>query len=200
MPTGRLDLFIAKLPVNTVVLTLNCSEASSELLSLPRGDAKLTLVRGGEKQQIQLEILEGRECFADFMEMNYALARRFQLRALRRYALTYAPDNRTLTIHPAPISGTIAPVTSGAIGANTISVGFELLSRLGIPERQGMLLTVRAGGNNAKFRLHVPSNLSDDRLRFSSQWLQRWRLAVNRPHRLQFDQRNSTLSLAPFLR
>ncbi|XID95015.1 hypothetical protein ACF3MZ_11085 [Paenibacillaceae bacterium WGS1546] len=197
MPTGRLDLFIAKLPVNTVVLTLNCSEGSSELLSLPRGGAKLTLVRGSEKQPIQLEILEGRECFADFMEMNYALAKRFQLRALRRYSLKYDPDERTLTISPSPLSETIAPVTPGAVGANTVSVGFELLSRLGIPERQGMLLNVRAGRNSAKFRLHVPSNLSDDRLRLSAPWLQKWKLAANRPHKLQYDQRNGTLSLAP---
>ncbi|RED86483.1 MULTISPECIES: hypothetical protein [Cohnella] len=195
MASGRLDLFIAKLPLHTVVLTLNCSEKASDLLSIPR-NTKLTLKRGGIKQQIQLQFLEGRECFADFMEMNYALARRFRLTALRRYTLDYNPNDQSLTINPAPLSETVALIASGPIAAGSLSVGYELLSRLGIPERQGSIIKVRSGKHLVKLHLHVPANLSDDRLRLSSQWLQRWKLAPNQNHMLQFDQRTFTLSIA----
>ncbi|MFB9273525.1 hypothetical protein [Cohnella cellulosilytica] len=196
MASGRVDLFIAKLPLHTVVLTLNCSETASELLSIPR-NAKLTLKRGKVKQQIQLQFLEGRECFADFIEMNFALARQFQLTALRRYTLTYNPGDQSLTISPSPHSETAALIASGPVSAGTLSVGYELLSRLGIPERQGSVIKVRSGKNLAKLRLHVPANLSDDRLRLSSQWLQKWKLSPNHNHQVQFDQRNFTLSIAP---
>jgi hypothetical protein len=180
MATGRLDLFISKLPLHTVVITLNCSDSASELQAIPH-NTTVTLKRGTIKQAIQLQFLEGRECFADFMEMNFALARRFQLTALRRYSLTYNPADRSLTVKPAPLSDTSA-----------------LLSRLGIPERQGTLIKVRQGKNITRMRLHVPANLSDDRLRLPNHWLQKWKLNANQPHLLQFDQRNFTLSLSPF--
>ncbi len=144
MASGRLDLFIAKLPINTVVLTLNCSDSASELLSIPLYSA-LYLKRGTIKQAIQLQFLEGRECFADFMEMNFALARQFQLNALRRYLLTYNPSDQTLTIKPSPISEATAPLLASTLGSGTLSVGYELLSRLGIPERQGSLIKIRQG-------------------------------------------------------
>jgi hypothetical protein len=196
MTSGRLDLFIAKLPIHTIVLTLNCSDSDSELLTIPR-NAPLYLVRGKIKQAIQLQFLEGRECFADFMEMNYALARQFQLNALRRYLLTYNPDDQTLTVKPSPLSETTANLSSSLISSGTLCVGYELLSRLGIPERQGKLIKVRQGKNLARFRLLVPANLSDDRLRLPSNWLQKWKLTANNPLLLQYDQRSSTLSLTP---
>ncbi|WP_239616882.1 hypothetical protein [Cohnella mopanensis] len=195
MASGRLDLFIAKLPIHTVVLTLNCSDSASELLAIPFNKT-IILRRGNIKQAIQLQLLEGRECFADFMEMNYALARRFQLTALRRYSLTYQAWDQTLTIKPEPISETTATIMSSAIGSDTISVGYELLSRLGIPERQGTLINVRNGKNITRLRLQVPANLSDDRLRMPSYWLQKWKLHANQLHLLQFDQRNLTLTLS----
>jgi hypothetical protein len=196
MASGRLDLFIAKLPNHTVVLTLNCSDSASELLTIPR-NVPIYLKRGTIKQAIQLQFLEGRECFADFMEMNYALARQFQLSALRRYLLTYNPSDQTLTVKSSPLSETTAILSSSLDSSGTLSVGYELLSRLGIPERQGSLIKVRYGKNLARFHLHVPANLSDDRLRISSGWLKKWKLKSNKAHLLQYDQRNSTLSLTP---
>ncbi|MCD9023449.1 hypothetical protein [Cohnella silvisoli] len=196
MASGRLDLFIAKLPIHTVVFTLNCSDSASELLSVPR-NAQLYLKRGTIKQAIQLQFLEGRECFADFMEMNFALARQFQLNALRRYLLTHNPVDQTLTIKPSPLSETTAILSTSANNSGTLSVGYELLSRLGIPERQGSLIKIRQGKTITNFRLHVPANLSDDRLRISSYWLQKWKLIANNSYLIQYDQRNSTLSVTP---
>ncbi|QMV40080.1 hypothetical protein [Cohnella cholangitidis] len=197
MATGRLDLFISKLPLHTVVLTLNCSDSASELLAIPH-NVTVTLKRGTIKQAIQIQFLEGRECFADFMEMNFALARRFQLTALRRYSLTYNPADRSLTVKPSPLSDTSALLMTSTLGSGTVSVGYELLSRLGIPERQGTIIKVRQGKNVTRMRLHVPANLSDDRLRLPNHWLQKWKLNANQPHLFQFDQRNFTLSLSPF--
>jgi hypothetical protein len=198
MASGRFDLFIAKLPIDTVVLTLNCSDPTSELLSIPR-NAPLHLKRGTIKQAIQMQILEGRECFADFMEMNYGLARRFQLSALRRYLVTYNDSDQTLTIKPSPLSETTAILTSSVISSGTLSVGYELLSRLGIPERQGLLIKIRQGKTTTRFRLLVPANLADERLRISSYWLQKWKLTANHSHLLQYDQRDSTLIVTPIL-
>jgi hypothetical protein len=196
MASGRLDLFIAKLPVNHIVLTLNCWDSPSGLLAVPR-NTRIIMRRGSIKQAVQLEVLEGRECFADFMEMNYALARQFQLTALRRYSLAYQAEDRTLAISPSPLSESLALISPGANGSDTLSVGFELLSRLGIPERQGVIIKVRSGKNLARLRLHVPANLSDNRLRLSSPLLQRWKLGANQSHLLQFDQRTFTLSVTP---
>ncbi len=195
MASGRVDLFIAKLPLHAVVLNLNCSERPSGLLSIPR-NAQLTLKRGRDKQQIQLQLLEGRECFADFMEMSLELARQFRLTAFRRYTLVYNSGEQTLTISPSPHSQATALIVPGSASAGTLTVGYELLSRLGIPERQGLIIRVRKGKHLAKLRLHVPANLADDRLRLSPQWLRNWGLASNQKHLVQFDQHNFTLSIA----
>jgi hypothetical protein len=194
MVSGRLDLFIAKLPINNVVLTLNCYDSTSELLTIP-SNKPLILQRGKIKQTVQLQLLEGRECFADFIEMDYTLARRLQLTALRRYLLIYNPLDQTLTIKPSPLSEVTAILSSATQSSTTLSVGYELLSRLGIPEREGMLIKVQQGKHVASFRLHVPSNLSDERLRLSLSWLQKWKLKANHSYLLQYDQRTSTLNL-----
>jgi len=194
MASGRLDLFIAKLPLHTIVLTLGCTGSSSELAAIPR-NSTITLVRGTIKQAVQVQFLEGRECFADFIEMNFALARRFQLQPLHRYMFTYNTAARTLSIQPAPISESVASLLSQSTAG--ISIGYELVSKLGIPERQGLPLRVRYGKYLASLRLQVPANLSDDRLRLPAYWIQKWRIAANQPFRLQYDQRNSMLSLTP---
>jgi hypothetical protein len=196
MSSGRLDLFIAKLPLQTVVITLNSSDTESELHRIPH-NTPVILQRNNIKRAIQLQFLEGRECYADFMEMNYALAKLLQLNALRRYQLTYNASDRTLSIKPSPLSEATATLSSSStLGSNTLSVGYVLLSQLGIPERQGTLLKVRLGKNEAKFRLQIPANLSDDRLRIPAVWCQKWKLSINQAHLLQYDQRNSTLSMA----
>jgi len=198
MASGVLDLFFAKLPNHNVVLTLNGSDSTSELLAIPRNTA-ITLKRGNIKQNIELQFLEGRECFADFMEMNYALARQFQLKALRRYLLTYDPSDHSITIQPSPRSVTTALLlTSSTLGSSSLSVGYELLSKLGIPERQGTNIKLRQGNNMTSLRLHVPANLSDDRLLLPTSWVQKWRLRANQRHLLQFDQRNFILSMSPY--
>jgi hypothetical protein len=127
--------------------------------------------------------------------MDYTLARRLQLTALRRYLLIYNPLDQTLTIKPSPLSEVTAILSSAAQSSTTLSVGYELLSRLGIPEREGMLIKVQQGKHVANFRLHVPSNLSDERLRLSLSWLQKWKLKANHSYLLQYDQRTSTLNL-----
>jgi hypothetical protein len=194
MASGRLDLFIAKLPINTIVLTLNCSSSDSELQSISRTET-ITLQRGKIKQVVQLQYLEGRECFADFMEMSFTLARRFQLKALRRYTLTYSSETHILTIAPSPVSEAEATISANGSTPGYLSIGYELLSYLGIPERQGAPIKFRYGKNIANLRLHVPANLSDDRFRLPAAWMQKWKLNANTAYLLQYDQRNSTVSL-----
>lgn len=195
MATDRLDLYIAKLPNNSVVMTLGCTDAVSELLAIPR-NTPLTLARGTIKApNVNIQFLEGRECFADFMEMNHELAGRLQMQALRRYSLTYLSSTKTLAIQPTPISEATAIVH--AQNAANISIGYELVSRLGIPERQGLPIRIRNGKYIAGLRLQVPANLSDNRMRLPSYWLNKWRLAPNAPYKLVYDQRYSVLTLSP---
>ncbi len=194
MATGRLDLYIAKVPDNTIVLTLGCGD-SSELLAIPR-NTPINLSRGAIKaSNVNVQFLEGRECFADFIEMNFSLAQRLQLQALRRYALTYTSATRTLAIQPSPISEAKAVIH--AQNVNNLSIGYELLSRLGIPDRQGLPIRVRNGKFLAGMRLQVPANLSDDRLRLPSYWMNKWRLSPNTSYKLHYDQRYSILSISP---
>lgn len=194
MATGRLDLYIAKVPNNSIVLTLGCTD-SSELLAIPR-NTPLVLSRGAVKaHNVNAQFLEGRECFADFIEMNFALAQRLQLQALRRYLLTYSASSKTLSIQPSPVSEATAVIHTQ--NANNLSIGYELVSKLGIPERQGLPIRVRNGKFLAGLRLQVPANLSDDRVRLPSYWLNKWRLAPIVPYKLHFDQRYSILSISP---
>lgn len=194
MATGRLDLYLAKIPSNTVIMTLGCTDSASELLTIPR-NTPISIARGNVKAIVNVQFLEGRECFADFMEMNPVLAQRLQLQALRRYHLTYAASTKSLVVTPAPISEATAIV--GSQNATGISIGYELVSKLGIPDRQGLPIRVRNGKFIAGLRLQVPANLSDDRMRLPSYWLNKWKLAAGVPYKLHYDQRYSVLSISP---
>ena len=194
MATGRLDLYISKLPIHTIVLTLGCAD-SSELLAIPR-NTPIVLSRGAMKaSNVNVQFLEGRECFADFIEMNFSLAQRLQLQALRRYTFTYSASSRTLSIQPSPISDAKAVIQGQ--NANNISIGYELVSKLGIPDRQGLPIRVRNGKFLAGMRLQVPANLSDNRMRLPSYWMNKWRLSPSSNYKLQYDQRYSILSISP---
>lgn len=194
MATGRLDLYIAKVPNNTVVMTLGCTDSAQELLAIPR-NTPVSVVRGNAKALVTVQFLEGRECFADFMEMNYQLAQRLQLQALRRYLLTYAASAKTMSVSPSPISDATAII--GSQNAANLSIGYELVSRLGIPDRQGLPIRVRNGKFLANLRLQVPANLSDDRMRLPAFWMNKWRLNASAPYKLHYDQRYSVLSISP---
>lgn len=194
MATGRLDLYIAKVPNDTIVLTLGCAD-SSELHAIPR-NTPIVLSRGAIKaSNVNVQFLEGRECFADFIEMNFSLAQRLQLQALRRYSLTYSSANKTLSIQPSPISEATAAIQAQT--GNNISIGYELVSKLGIPDRQGLPIRIRNGKFLAGLRLQVPANLSDDRMRLPSYWMNKWRLSPNANYKLHYDQRYSILSISP---
>ncbi|WEK56110.1 MAG: hypothetical protein P0Y55_08695 [Candidatus Cohnella colombiensis] len=194
MASGRLDLFIAKVPTNTVVITLNCLDSSAELMEIPR-NVSLTLEHGKARAIVHVQYLEGRECFADFIELSYVLARRLQLQPLRRYELTYNKISRTMTIQPSPISDARVYLTSHH--ASYLSIGYELISKLGIPERQGLPLTIQINKILTRLRLQVPANLSDDRIRLPATTFTKWKLAPNRLYVLKFDQRYSVLSISP---
>jgi hypothetical protein len=195
MATGRLDLYIAKVPNNTVVLTLGCTDSALELLAIPR-NTPLVLNRSTIKApNVNVQFLEGRECFADFMEMNYQLARHLRLLALRRYSLTYENTSKTITIQSSPISEATAIIH--AQSASNLSIGYELVSKLGIPERQGLPIRVRNGKYISSLRMQVPANLSNDRMQLPAYWLNKWRLSSKVPYKLYYDQRYSVLSLSP---
>lgn len=196
MTTDRIDLVAARLPPNSLYLTLNFSGGQSALSVIPESPS-IVLKHGALKQTVTVSKLEDRECVASFLEINPQTAKKLGLTTNRRYETNYSADNRTLTLTLSPVSMAKGIILSSAkLGTGTISIGYELLARLGIPERRGLPLRLQLGSKKLSLRLTVPTNLDESRLTISSLLAKKLQLAPGHSYALRFDQRTSTLAIA----
>ncbi|MFC5702045.1 hypothetical protein ACFPVX_12160 [Cohnella faecalis] len=195
MTTDRIDLVAASIPPNSLYLTLNFSGGQSALSLIPESPS-IVLKHGTLKHTVSIAKLEDRECVADFLEINPLTAKKLGLTPNRRYEINYSAANRTLTLTSSPVSlanGVI--LSSPKLGMGTVSIGYELLARLGIPERRGFPLRLQLGSQKFNLRLFVPTNLDENRLTLSSYWAKKLQLVSGHSYSLRYDQRTSTIAI-----
>lgn len=192
MSTGLLDLYTARLPNTHVALTLGCAGPRGDLAGLPEY-TKLTITSGKHKLTVTAQVLEGRECFADFIEMNRTVSSALKLMPGRRYAYVYRAADATLIVQPAPVSTVIAKVQSQT-NRNAL-IGYTLLAQLGIPEKRGFPVQIRCGQQKLRLPLRIPFNLSDPYLRLPAAWLRMCGIAPGKLYQLQYDQKVGVLTV-----
>jgi hypothetical protein len=198
MFSGTLDLCVADIPADTVYLTEGGLASGTSALEAIGDEDTIRIQRNSVGQTVTIRFREKSELFADLLEISAPLARKLHLQHQRRYAWTYDPDERTLTLRPKPVSVCPAQVTANKrLGAGFVSIGYELLSRLGIPERKGTSLRIVFRAIRRTMRLYVPQNLLDRRLQMAPKTCRQLGLLPGRAYRLKFDQRTNTLTVLP---
>ncbi|MEK0315933.1 hypothetical protein [Cohnella sp. 56] len=197
MISGILDFIVNDLPDRTVHMTTDCAYGDDNPLSAIEDGTELTFTYGRQSVEARIRLRSGGECFHGSFEMGEALARRLGLPAGRRYKLTYAPDDKTMTIVAAPVSSVRASLTHGPkLGSRVLSIGYGLMSKLGLPEsgaRQGSEITVRHGSSSSKLRVATPSNLFDGGLRLHPSAAGALGLKAGVPYTWTYDQRARAL-------
>lgn len=198
MFSGTLDLYVANIPGNTIYLTEGGLGSGISALSAIGNGSRIRLGRNANRQTVTVRLREKSEMFTDLLEIGAPLAQQLRLKHQHRYAWSFDPDGRTLTLRPRPVNACLGPVAvNKRLGSGFVSIGCELLSRLGIPERKGMPIRIVFRSSRRTLRLYVPQNLLDRRLQLAPSACRSLGLVPGRLYRLRFDQRTGTLTIAP---
>jgi hypothetical protein len=197
MASGIMDVWIAKIPADLVLLNPRCLSGADADLSGIRTDKPIALACGNRKISVKLRYRDFGEGFVPSMEVSATLAEQLKLTPYGRYRVRYDAKSGTLSMKPFPVnaaSGAYLPGTR--LAAGTISIGCELLSRLGIPDRPGLRIQVQRAGRRQPMRLQIPANLFDRNFRLSSRIGQAFRLRPGAKYPLKYDQRTGLLTIS----
>ncbi|CAI6029258.1 hypothetical protein [Cohnella sp. JJ-181] len=199
MISSILDLIVSDLPERTVHMTSGCPYGEANALTEIGDGTEVTLVYGRYSAKAVVRFRSGGECFYDSFELGAPLARQLRLSGDRRYRLVYDSDQKTVKIGPSPVSSASSAVGSDAkLAARRLSVGYVLLSRLGLPDDgRDHTLTVRHGGHAQRLAVRSPANLFENGLRLHPSAARALKLRPGAAYRLRYDQRAKELVLSP---
>jgi len=199
MLSGTLDVCIADIPGDTVYLTESGLGGESSGLGSIEDGSVVELVHGRERCHVTVRHREKSEIFSDLMELGEDQARKLKLRHQRRYEWFYAPDKAVLLLRAHPVNSCTAVFAGNRrLGKGFVSIGSELLSKLGMPENQGMPVRIVYGSRVKTLKLYVPSNLLEHRFQLAPATFRFWGLVPGRTYRLRYNQQSGTLTVVPF--
>ncbi|THF78456.1 hypothetical protein [Cohnella fermenti] len=198
MASTRLDIYYSQIPPNAVYMTFNgLGPGERGLRSI--GSGKLVVLkRGKTERNATLLFRENGESFASELEISAKLAAPLGLKAQSRYQVTYDPKTNVLTFVPSPVSTTVAKLmTSAKPAAGRIAIGYELLSKLGIPDSGSPSIDCRTATAAKQLRVRSPSNLFDKGLYLDLPTIRALGLSSGAYVSLTYNQTTKTLSFAP---
>ncbi len=197
MASGRVDLILSPVPADVVYVTANgLGDDKHDLYAIGAG-TRVILRHGSLRQAVTVQFREDGESFANYIELNARLAGKLRLRASRRYRFDYNERTKVLTVAPSPVSTARASaMNSNRLDSNTVHIGYELSSALGMPERRRMPVLLRIGQRTLKFAVLTPSNLLDRTIRFAPAALRVLKLTAGTPLALTYNQNTQTLTIA----
>jgi hypothetical protein len=199
MLSGTLDVCIADIPDDTVYLTESGLGSESSGLGSIEDGSVVELVHGRERCLVTVRQREKSEIFSDLMELGADQARKLKLRHQRRYEWLYTLDKAALLLRPHPVSTCTAVFTGNRrLGKGFVSIGSELLAKLGMPDNKGMPVRIVYGSRAKTLKLYVPSNQLEHRFQLAPATLRFWGLVPGRTYRLRYNQQSGTLTVVPF--
>ncbi|MCC3371785.1 hypothetical protein [Cohnella sp. REN36] len=196
MSSSIMDLNLTSVRDQTVYLTKGVLQNDDQQLTSLAPGQKIVLQHGRLRQEATIQFRAAGECFIGMFEMNAALAKKMRLLDYKRYRLVHDPNNDVVRIDAAPVS-----VASGMhrhsprLRGQTISIGYQLQSQLGIPDIRGYAVTVKSGDAVRKMFVGTPSNLFDHEMQTAPGTGKALRLAPGKSYGLRYDQRTRTLTI-----
>jgi hypothetical protein len=195
MSSMRLDIYHSQIPNNAVYLTFNgLGSGENTLRSLGSGK-QVTLKRGTVRRNAILLFRENGESFTNEMEMSSKLAGALSLRSHFRYLVTYDSAANVLAFVPSPISIAQAKLKSNyKANLNRILIGYELLSKLGIPENRSQSVVCRSQSASIRLTVSSPSNLFDNGLGLDPAVIRALHLVPDSHVTLSYNQNTKVLA------
>lgn len=199
MISSTLDLIVSDLPESTVQMTSGCAYGEENALTEIGDGTEVTLVNGNYAEKAVLRLRSGEKCFFGSFELGAPLAKRLRLSSDKRYRLVYDAKSKSLGIGPSPVSAASAPLGSDTkLGAGRLSIGYALLSRLGLPDdHRNLALTLKHGGRSRRLAVRSPANLFEGGLNLHPDAIRALNLRSGTAYRLSYDQRAKELVVRP---
>lgn len=199
MAKGIVDVnVLSEMEYNYVNLVLGCGGGLPNDLHLITDTEGLMLKRGNVISEITLVQEKGDECSFNYMEMSPEIAQKFALKHGDRVVLDYKADTKTLQmqrLNSSSASGLLL-LDPRKNRDGVITIGYALLSWLGIPEdAAGTMITVNNGSISRRLRVVIPENELDETLRMSASNLKAMGLTPRKKWKFAYNQTTKVLSV-----
>ncbi|MBB6672828.1 hypothetical protein [Cohnella nanjingensis] len=194
MSSSVMDLSLSPVKEQTVYLTNGYLQGEGNQLTSLSAGKKIVLQHGKLKQNATVQHRAAGECFIGMFEVNADLAKQLKLTDNKRYKLMHDTATDIVRIVAAPVSAGSATLRQGPkLGAQALSIGYQLQSLLGIPDTRGFSMLVKHQDASKKLAVHTPSNLFERELRMAPGTSKALRLLPGVSYGLRYDQRTRTL-------
>lgn len=199
MAKGIVDVnVLSEMEDSNVILVLGCGGGLPNDLHLIEERKGLTLKRGNVTREITLIQEQGDECAFNYMEMSSETAQQLGLKNGDRVILDYTSETKTLQIQRLNTS-----FANGLLLLDTrknrngvITIGYALLSWLGIPEEiAGDTIVISKDSVSKRLRVVIPDNELDETFRMSSSTLKALGLVPRKKWRLAYNQTTKVLTV-----
>jgi hypothetical protein len=194
---GVVDVHVSKdLEDNAIILVVDCASGLPNDLNTISSGTRLTLQRGDVSSEMKVVHEHNHENSFNYMEVNADTASRFGIKDGMRFILSYDSNEKLLQMYRLIISrayGLLLP-DSSRYKENTITIGYTLLSWLGISDTVSYI-TVTKGATSKRFRVRIPENQLDDDFRLSPTHMKAFQLPPRKRFKLEYNQSSKTLHL-----
>ncbi|WP_028549847.1 hypothetical protein [Paenibacillus sp. UNC451MF] len=199
MAKGIVDVYVStEMEDSSVNLVLDCGGGLPNDLHLIEDRTELTLRRGSVNSEIELIQEKGNECAFNYMEISSETAQRFGLKSGDRVVLDYRPATKTLSMQRLNSSTAFGILLHDPRKNRdrVITIGYALLSQLGIPEDvAGQNITLTRGTISKQLRVIIPQNELDETFRLSASNLKAMSLSPRRKWKLSYNQTTKIITI-----
>jgi hypothetical protein len=198
---GVVDVNVSnELDTNHIVLVVNCGDGlPNDLDHIPSGSA-ITLMLDDTTNDVTVIHEKTTECPFSYMEVDADTADKLKLRDGDRYALqSDRHNNLIIKMKLLTRSDAYALVKKqhNASGDDPVVIGYMLLCRLGIPDNDNSVITLRSGTISKQLNVTIPDNALDTDIRFKRADLRKFNLHPGKKVLLRYDRATKTLDINP---
>ncbi|MCZ8514697.1 hypothetical protein O9H85_20160 [Paenibacillus filicis] len=171
MARGILDVIVSdSMDDNEIILVTECYNGYAEELQTIAEGAVVTLKKGDSEREVKVLREKGDECAFHYMEVGNETASELGLVDGARYLLEYDAVDSTIKLTRVKVSRAQVPVRVDrtSAGKDRITIGYSLLSQLGMTTDNSKAAVLKDGKETAKLRFHIPENELDGSFRVPS--------------------------------
>jgi hypothetical protein len=199
MSRGIIDVLVTEeLNEDTIVFITDCSGGLPPDVQHVRDGARVTLKTDRQEKQVIVRKERGEECAFHYVELSPQLAKELSLRNGMRYTIKYDSAANVYEIARMPktqLSTSVTVERQRTKSKDTATIGYALLSLLGMAENQPTVFTLKNGKSSKKLKLIVPVNELDSEFRVPPSVAAQYGLENGKPFLLEYNQNTKVLTV-----
>ncbi|AFH64935.1 hypothetical protein ACVNS2_29980 [Paenibacillus caseinilyticus] len=196
MAYGIVDISVSDQMEDTAAaLVLDCYNSFPHDLDSIRSGVSVVMKNNNTERSVRLYREQGDECGFPYLELSSAAAKALGLKDGYRYQIDYNEMGGTLTFRRVTLSRVMAPidVSTDRSREAAVTMGYSILSMLGLAEQRGSYVSVKKGGTTHKLRLIVPENELDEEVWLSPAAAAKLGISGGNEHLLEYSQSSRVL-------